>query len=51
MSRTSADAPSARRALGPGTSCMPRLGDYSQRVMNSTIAVLTTSGSEALRKC
>jgi hypothetical protein len=31
--------------------CMPRVGDYYQRLMNSTIAGLTTSGLVALRKC
>jgi hypothetical protein len=34
-----------------GLRFMPRVGDYFQRVMNSTIAVLTTSGFVALRKC
>jgi hypothetical protein len=29
----------------------PGVGNYFQRVMNSTTAALTTSGSEALRKC
>jgi hypothetical protein len=31
--------------------CMPRVGDYFQRLMKSTIAVLTASGFVALRKC